>query len=233
MLALFVAILLSYLIGSIPTSLWVGRLFKSIDIREHGSGNAGATNTFRILGWKPGLAVLAIDFMKGFTAAWWISDLAYHIGSGPVAIIPNWSLDPFLMITCGITAVIGHMFPLYANFEGGKGMAAAAGMLVAIEPFSVAIAAAVFLIVMIITRFVSLASLISAFIYPLTLVVLRYVFGVYIDGSVIILGAFVGLFIIYMHRENIKRLKNGTENRVGSFKPAKGWLNKEKSQAAR
>lgn len=230
MLSLIVVILISYLIGSIPTSLWVGKLFKGIDIREHGSGNAGATNTFRILGWQPGIGVLAIDFMKGFAAAWWVSNLAYIIGSGPVAIIPNWDINPFLMILCGVTAVIGHMFPLYAGFEGGKGMAAASGMLVAIEPFSVVIAAGVFLIVMITTRFVSLASLVAAFIYPLTLLVLRFVFRLHIDGSVLILGAFIGLFIIYMHRENIRRLINGTENRIGSFKPAKGWLNKEKSQ---
>ncbi len=232
MLALLVVILISYLIGSIPSSLWMGKLFKGIDIREHGSGNAGATNTFRILGWKPGVLVLAIDFMKGFVCAYWVSQLAYHIASGPVSIIPNWSVNPFLMIICGITAVVGHMFPLYANFNGGKGMAAASGMLVAIEPFSVAIAFAVFLIVMISTRFVSLASLIAAFIYPLTLVVLRYIFGLHVDGSVIILGAFIGLFIIFMHRKNIKRLINGSENKVGSFKPAKGWLNKEKSQTA-
>lgn len=231
MLALIVVVVISYLVGSIPTSLWMGKLFKGIDIRNHGSGNAGATNTFRILGWKPGVLVLAIDFMKGFTAAWWVSNIAYHIASGPVAIIPNWNLNAFLMILCGITAVIGHMFPLYANFDGGKGMAAATGMLVAIEPISIAIAFVVFLIVMFISRYVSLASLVAAFIYPLTLVVLRYIFGLHIDGSVIILGAFIGLFIIYMHRGNIKRLRNGTENRIGSFKPAKGWLNKEKSQS--
>ncbi|HLR76747.1 MAG TPA: glycerol-3-phosphate 1-O-acyltransferase PlsY [Balneolaceae bacterium] len=232
MVALLVVILISYLLGSIPSSLWIGKLFKGIDIREHGSGNAGATNTFRILGWKPGIVVLAIDFMKGFAAAWWISKLAYIIGSGPVAIIPSWDINPFLMIICGITAVIGHMFPLYANFDGGKGMAAASGMLVAIEPLSVAITFAVFLAVMFISRYVSLASLVAAFIYPITLIIERFIFGMQVDGSVLILAALIGLFIIYMHRENIKRLAAGTENRIGSFKPAKGWLNKEKSQAA-
>lgn len=230
MIAILVAILLSYLIGSIPTSLWVGKIFKGIDIREHGSGNAGATNTFRILGWKPGIVVLAIDFIKGFAAAWWVSDLAYLIGSGPVVIIPNWSLNAFLMIICGTMAVIGHMFPIYARFEGGKGMAAATGMLVAIEPLSVGITAAVFLVVMISFRYVSLASMVAAFIYPLTLLTERFIFGMEIDGSVLILGAFIGFFIVYMHRENMKRLKNGSENRIGSFKPAKGWLNKEKTQ---
>lgn len=231
MLALLIVIVISYLIGSIPTSLWVGKLFKGVDIRNHGSGNAGATNTFRILGWKPGVVVLAIDFMKGFACAWWVSNLAYVISSGPIPVIPNWSLNAFLMIICGITAVIGHMFPLYAKFDGGKGMAAATGMLVAIEPLAVGISFVIFLAVMFSSRFVSLASLVAAFIYPLTLLIERYVFSFEIDGSVIILAAFIGLFIIYMHRGNIKRLLNGTENKVRSFKPAKGWLNKDKTQA--
>lgn len=228
MLALAVVILISYLIGSIPSSLWVGKIFKSVDIREHGSGNAGATNTFRILGWKPGIIVLAIDFMKGFACSYWVSTLAWHIASGPISVIPNWDVDPFLKIACGVVAVAGHMFPIYANFEGGKGMAAAAGMLFGIEPVSVAIAFAVFLVVMLTTRYVSLASLVAAFIYPLTLIMLRYVFKLPIDGSILIFGTIIGIGIITKHRGNIKRLLAGTENKVGSFKPAKGWLNKEK-----
>lgn len=230
MIALGVVILVSYLIGSIPSSIWVGKAVKGVDIRHHGSGNAGATNTFRLLGWKPGVSVLLIDFFKGFSCAFWISQLAYYIGSGPVSIIPYWDIDPFLRILCGVTAVVGHMFPIYANFDGGKGMATAAGMLCGIEPVSVGIAAIVFAIVMFSSRYVSLASLIAAFIYPIVLVVLRYVFGKPIDGSVIILGAIVGLAIIVKHRGNIKRLLAGTENQVSSFSPAVGWLNKEKKQ---
>lgn len=232
MVALVVVVIISYLIGSIPTSLWMGKLVKGIDIRNHGSGNAGATNTFRVLGWKPGVGVLAIDFMKGFTAAWWVSNLAYIIASGPISIIPVWNLNTFLMITCGIFAVIGHMFPLYAKFDGGKGMAAATGMLVAIEPLAVGITLVIFLVVMFTSRYVSLASLIAAFSYPLTLLVERFIFGVRVDGSVLILAAFIALFIIYMHRSNIKRLKNGTENKISSFKPAQGWLNKEQKKPA-
>lgn len=228
MLALGVVILLSYLVGSIPSSIWVGKVVKGVDIRDHGSGNAGATNTFRLLGWQPGTAVLLIDFFKGFACSYWISQLAYYIASGPVALFSFWDVDPFLRIVCGVIAVVGHMFPLYANFDGGKGMATAAGMLCGIEPVSVAITAGVFLIVMVTSRYVSLASLVAAFIYPLMLVVLRYVFGWPIDGSILIFGAIVGIGIIIKHRGNIKRLLNGTENKVGSFKPAVGWLNKEK-----
>ncbi|MEL7833041.1 glycerol-3-phosphate 1-O-acyltransferase PlsY [Fodinibius sp. Rm-B-1B1-1] len=227
MIALGVVLLLSYLVGSIPSSIWVGKLVKGVDIRAHGSGNAGATNTFRLLGWQPGVAVLAIDFFKGFASSLWISQLAYHIAAGPVTLFEFWSLDPFLSITCGIAAVVGHMFPLYANFDGGKGMATAAGMLCGIEPVSVGIAAAFFLVVLATSRYVSLASLVAAFVYPLVLVVLRYGYGWDIDGSILIFAGFIGLAIIIKHNGNIKRLMNGTENKISSFKPAVGWLNKE------
>lgn len=230
MVALGVVILVSYLIGSIPSSIWVGKLVKGVDIRHHGSGNAGATNTFRLLGWKPGVSVLLIDFFKGFSCSFWISQLAYSIGSGPVAIIPYWDVDPFLRILCGVIAVVGHMFPIYANFEGGKGMATAAGMLCGIEPVSVGIAAVVFAAVMFSSRYVSLASLVAAFIYPIVLVILRYVFDWAIDGSVLIMAAIIGLGIIVKHRGNIQRLLEGTENQVSSFSPAVGWLNKEEHQ---
>lgn len=231
MLALGIVIIISYLIGSVPSSIWVGRLVKGVDIRDHGSGNAGATNTFRLLGWKPGIAVLLMDFFKGFSCSFWISQLAYYIADGPVSLFPIWDVDPFLRIVCGVVAVMGHMFPLYADFEGGKGMATAAGMLCGIEPVSVGITAVVFTGVMLVSRYVSLASLIAAFIYPLVLIALRYVFGWPIDGSILIFGAIVGLGIIVKHRGNIRRLIKGNENRVGSFKPAKGWLNKGKQHS--
>jgi len=231
MLALIVVILISYLIGSIPSSIWVGK-FMGVDIRDYGSGNAGATNTFRILGWKPGVTVLLIDLFKGFVCSFWVSQLAYQIASGPISIIPNWEVDPFLQILCGLIAIFGHMFPILANFDGGKGMATATGMLVAIEPISIAIAAGVFLIVMLTTRYVSLASLVAAFIYPLVLLLLRYGFEFTIDGSILIFGAVAGIGIIIKHLGNIRRLINGTENKVGSFKPAKGWLNKEQKKSA-
>jgi len=218
--------LVSYLVGSIPSSIWVGKLVKGVDIRNHGSGNAGATNTFRLLGWPSGVAVLAIDFFKGFASSFWISQLAYHIGSGPVTF-SFWDVDPFLMIMCGVFAIVGHMFPLYANFDGGKGMATAGGMLCGIEPVSVGIATVVFVTIMLISRYVSLASLVTAFVYPLLLVMMRYGFEWDIDGSILLLGGVVGLAIIIKHRGNIKRLMNGTENRVSSFEPAEGWLNKE------
>lgn len=230
MLSIGVVILISYLLGSIPSSIWVGKLAKGVDIRSHGSGNAGATNTFRLLGWKPGVAVLLIDFTKGYAASFWVSQLAYRIGD-PVALIPNWELNAFLQIICGVVAVGGHMFPIFAGFEGGKGMATAAGMLTGIEPVSVGLTAIVFGTVMLTSRYVSLASLVAAFIYPLVLLTLRYIFKWPIDGSILIFGAIIGLGIIVKHTGNIRRLAKGTENRVSSFKPAKGWLNKEKNKS--
>lgn len=230
MLSIGVVILASYLLGSIPSSIWVGKIYKGIDIREHGSGNAGATNTFRMLGWKAGAVVALIDFSKGFVAAYFVYKLAFIIGSGPVTI-PNWGTYAFLKIISGVSAVIGHMFPLYASFKGGKGVITAAGMLYGIEPISISLSLAIFLILLFSTRYVSLASIAASFLYPVFLLILRYVFGLDIDGSLIIFGATIGLSIIIKHHANIKRLMQGNENRIRSFSPAKGRLNKEQEAA--
>ncbi|MDX1640569.1 MAG: glycerol-3-phosphate 1-O-acyltransferase PlsY [Balneolaceae bacterium] len=231
MLALIVVIIISYLIGSIPSSLWTGKLFFKVDIRDHGSGNAGATNTFRILGWKAGVAVLLFDFGKGLLCTTLVSRLAWTIGSGPVRIYPGWDVEPMLLIICGVAAVLGHMFPLYANFSGGKGAATACGMLYGIEPISISISLAVFLILMFSTRYVSVGSIAGALVYPITQFILRYGFGWDIDGSILLFSSALAIGIIIKHKGNIKRLLNGTENRVRSFKPAKGRLNKEQSAA--
>ncbi|MGM0587999.1 MAG: glycerol-3-phosphate 1-O-acyltransferase PlsY [Bacteroidota bacterium] len=230
MLALTVVILLSYLLGSIPSSIWVGRIYKGIDIREHGSGNPGTTNTFRMLGWKAGVVVGLIDLFKGFISAYYISQLAYSIGSGPVTI-SAWDLDSSLQIIAGVAAVVGHMFPLYAKFNGGKGVLTAAGMLYAIEPISISISLLIFIVILFSSRYVSLASIISSGSYPLWLVVLRYGFDTPIDGSIIIFGTILGLGIVIKHHSNISRLMKGTENRVRSFSPAKGRLNKQENES--
>lgn len=229
MLALIVVIIISYLIGAIPSSLWTGKLFFNIDIRDHGSGNAGATNTFRILGWKAGVSVLLVDFGKGLLCTTLVSRLAWVIGSGPVQIYPGWDVEPMLLILCGVAAVVGHMFPVYANFSGGKGAATACGMLYGIEPISISISLAVFFILMFSTRYVSVGSMAGAIVYPITQLILRYGFGWDIDGSILIFSSALAIGIIIKHKGNIKRLLNGTENRVGSFKPAKGRLNKDQT----
>ncbi|MEO1022519.1 MAG: glycerol-3-phosphate 1-O-acyltransferase PlsY [Bacteroidota bacterium] len=221
MVALFSVLFISYLLGSIPSSLWVGKLAKGIDIREHGSGNAGTTNTFRVLGARYGIVVFAMDFLKGFVASFWVSQQAFRfeewVGQGPIAP-PGWEDDAFLMIMCGVISVVGHMFPIFSGFKGGKGVATACGMLFGIEPISISIAFSLFGVIVYITRYVSLASVIATFIYPLTLVIMRYQFGYRVDGSIIIFGALIASGIIFKHRSNIKRLLSGTENRFKSEK---------------
>lgn len=230
MFALSVVLLASYLIGSIPSSIWVGKVYKKIDIRDYGSGNAGATNTFRILGWKAGVVVLLIDLTKGFVCAAVISQLAYQIGSGPVAPAV-WEADAFLRIVCGVAAVIGHMFPLYASFDGGKGAATAAGMLYGIEPLSITITIIVFITVILISRYVSLGTIIGSAVYPLSQIILIHYFNWPIDVSVLIFSTILAFVIIAKHHGNIKRLISGTENRITSFKPSKGRINEDQSPA--
>jgi acyl phosphate:glycerol-3-phosphate acyltransferase len=230
LIAFITIIILSYLLGSIPTSVWVGKLSKGIDIREHGSGNAGATNTFRILGWKAGSIVSAIDLGKGFVAAFYISQLGFALGEMPEIIWGVWELDTTMRVIAGTSAVIGHMYPLYASFKGGKGVITAAGMLYGIEPVSISLAITVFLIVMFTSRYVSLASIIASLSYPLFLIALRYGFDFgEIDGSLMVISTAIALFIVVKHHANIKRLLKGEENRIKSFAPAKGRINEEQS----
>lgn len=215
MAATVTVLFISYLLGSTPSAIWVGKAFKGIDVREHGSGNAGTTNTFRVLGMPFGVTVFVLDFMKGFVSSFWISSLAFLWFSGPLAP-PNWDVEAFLSISCGMAAVFGHMFPVFAGFKGGKGAATACGMLFGIEPISISISFALFGFIVWITRYVSLASIISTAIYPITLLIMRYGLDRYVDGSIIIIAAMIAFGIIYKHKVNIGRLIAGTENKVGA-----------------
>ena len=216
MVSLLIVLLISYLLGSIPSSLWVGQIFHKMDIRNFGSGNLGTTNAFRNLGWKSGVSVLVLDFMKGFVSSYWVAMYAFEIGSGPIAP-PGWEADAFLKITCGLFAVVGHMFPVFANFKGGKGAATACGMLFGIEPISIGISSAVFITIVLTTRYVSLASILASFIYPISLLIMRYGFGYFVDGSIIIFAIIIAAGIIYKHKSNIQRLLDGTESRVNIY----------------
>ena len=215
MVATVTVLFISYLLGSTPSAIWVGKAFKGIDVREHGSGNAGTTNTFRVLGVPFGVTVFVLDFMKGFVSSFWISGLAFFWFSGPLAP-PNWDVEAFLSISCGMAAVFGHMFPIFAGFKGGKGAATACGMLFGIEPISIGISFALFGLIVWITRYVSLASIVSTAIYPITLLIMRYGLDRYVDGSIIIIAAMIAFGIIYKHKVNIRRLIAGTENKVGA-----------------
>ncbi|MBC6992304.1 glycerol-3-phosphate 1-O-acyltransferase PlsY [Hymenobacter sp. BT491] len=197
----------AYLIGSIPTALWVGRRFFGIDIREHGSGNSGATNTFRVLGKKPGSAVMAFDVFKGWAAT---SLASVMVSQG--AIRPDQLL--YFQLACGVLAVLGHIFPIYAGFRGGKGVATLLGMMLAIAPGTVGICLLIFLLVLFISRYVSLSSMTAGVAFAL----LQLLPPFRPDNSLLLVFGFVlaGL-LIYTHRANIGRLRAGTESRVPLF----------------
>lgn len=193
-----IVLICAYLIGSIPSGLWIGKLFYNTDIREHGSGNLGATNTFRTLGKKAGIVVTFMDVLKGTAAVL-------------LPLIPIFSDTSIHSLILGIIAVVGHMFPLFAGFRGGKAVATSAGVILGYAwPLFVLLFLA-FILTLKLTKMVSLTSIIAAFI------ALIYSIGYWIitgDFALFILIAFLFTFIVYRHRENIKRIKAGTEPKV-------------------
>lgn len=191
-------ILCAYLIGSIPSGLWIGKAFYKTDIREHGSGNLGATNTFRILGKKAGIIVTVMDVLKG-TAAVLLPLIPYFQDS---------SIHPLLL---GAIAVVGHMFPIFASFRGGKAVATSAGVLLGYTWPLFVILVVVFLISLKITKMVSLTSMIASMIALIYSIIYGAVTG---EWALCILVAVLSTFIIYRHRANIQRIKNGTEPKV-------------------
>ncbi len=223
--SLIVIVVLSYLLGSIPTSIWLGKMRK-IDIRQFGSGNAGATNTFRVLGWRFGVTALMVDFAKGLFAAGIIASI--RIDNLPAGI-GAWEVETVVRLIAGVSAVVGHMYPVLAGFKGGKGVNTSAGVLMAVTPVSVIIALGVFVLVLLSSRYVSLSSMIASVAFPTTIAVRRYMFGIDLDPSLLIFGTVLAVAIVYAHKGNIKRLLSGKENRVRSFRPAIGLLNRSGS----
>lgn len=211
MLTLLLVLVLSYLIGSIPTSILAARWLRGIDIRQHGSGNAGATNVFRTLGKGPGIAVMLIDLMKGVAA---VAIGAYlRVGPEPAFFYPNG--NGWLMVIAGAAAVLGHIYTVYAGFKGGKGVATGAGVVVALAPVPVLVGLGLFAIIVTTTRYVSLASMAAAASLPLTQVVRETVFGVDVSAPTMWFCIAVPFLIFFTHRANIGRLLHGTESRVG------------------
>jgi glycerol-3-phosphate acyltransferase PlsY len=213
MLSLFIVIAVSYLVGSIPTALIIGKIFKGIDIRNYGSKNLGSTNAMRVLGWKIGLLVQILDILKGAAAVLLISKLFY-------GALPFENRTPFeditvVQIIAGISAIIGHVWTIFAGFKGGKGINTAAGMLLSLAPIDALIAIGIFVIVLMFSGYVSLGSISAAFAFPSTMFIRENFFGVEIDGynTLIYFSIAVCLFLIYNHRANIKRLLYGEENR--------------------
>jgi glycerol-3-phosphate acyltransferase PlsY len=202
----FLLIVLAYLIGSIPTAIWVSRKFFSIDIRDYGSGNAGATNTFRVLGPKWGSFVMMVDVLKGVVATSLYILLPYYLTD-------EWDRTNF-MIGLGLASVLGHIFPIWANFKGGKGVATLLGMAVAIQPVVAVCCVGVFLIVLYLTRFVSLSSILAGVSF---MVFILFIFNER-ETLYRVFAVLVALMVVLTHQKNIGRILKGTESKVPIFK---------------
>lgn len=192
----------AYLIGSVPTAVWTGRLFHGIDVRDHGSGNAGATNVMRVLGVRTGVPVLLIDMLKGWAA---VSLLRLQPGIGK-----GEELFMVLSIMLGILAVIGHIFPLFAGFRGGKGVATISGVCFALHPAATAAALGVFILVLLSSQYVSLGSISAGISFPLWVIVVFR--SPYI--SLWVFSVVAALLLVITHRKNIQRLRAGQENKA-------------------
>lgn len=202
--------LLAYLTGSLPSALLVGRLARGLDIRDHGSGNMGATNAFRVLGWRWGLVVGILDLAKGY----------FPVFLFPAIFDPTGGYDPlYLMLGYGLCTIIGHIFTVFARFRGGKGVLTGLGVLLAIAPFEAGIAVLAFAIVFLLTRIVSLGSMLAAAVLCGTLILERYVIGSAVRLELILTCVFLLIIVLVTHRSNMKRLLKGTEP---TFKKTKG-----------
>jgi acyl phosphate:glycerol-3-phosphate acyltransferase len=218
MFNLVFVIFLAYLVGSIPSSIIVSKLVRGIDIRNHGSGNAGGTNVFRVLGWKWGILTILLDTFKGALAVIVVARMYFDR-------MPFNNVTPFddftlIQIICGVAAVIGHVWTVFAGFRGGKGIATALGFLVMIITVDMLVAIGVFVVVVSLSRYISLGSVIAAISVPLILVIRENVFGVNIPGYHTILPFCIGiaLLVVFTHRANIGRLLAGSENKISFIK---------------
>lgn len=196
-----ILLVLAYLLGSVPTAVWVSRSLYGIDIREHGSGNAGATNTFRILGPKAGTGVMLVDMMKGFLAV--KLSLLSQFGWGSVEITN-------LQIFLGLAAVLGHIFPIWADFRGGKGIATLFGMILGIQPLVAVCLVGVFALMLFVTRYVSLSSIVASIAFPLLILVIFNEPEI----SYRTFAVATACLVLLTHHKNINRLLHGSESKV-------------------
>lgn len=199
-------VVLAYLLGSIPTSIWVSKAVFGIDIREYGSGNPGATNTFRVLGSKWGTFVMIVDISKGVIATSLYILIPFYL--------QNELARTNFMIILGLAAVLGHIFPIWADFKGGKGVATILGMAMAIQPIVALICIVVFLITLFTTRFVSLSSMLASIVF---MVLILFIFKEK-ETSYRVFAIIVALMVVVTHQKNIGRLLNGKENKAPLFK---------------
>lgn len=205
-LSLVAAIVIAYLLGSIPSAVWIGKKFHNIDVREHGSGNAGTTNTIRVLGWATGIPVLLIDVAKGFLAA--MLPVFLHLAEPHTALLTN------LQMLTGVVAIVGHIFPVFAGFRGGKGVATVFGVFIALSPILTLCSIGVFLTVLLITGIVSVSSMTAGISFPI------FLFLFFDTPSVLfkIFAILSAIALLVTHRKNIGRLMRGEEARLINFR---------------
>ncbi len=218
MINMAIVVLMSYIVGSIPTSIILSKWRHGFDIRTRGSGNAGGTNVFRVLGWKSGVFVMAFDAMKAVIATTVIARLFWD------PTLPFYNRTPFddftiIQMICGGAAIVGHIWTVFAGFKGGKGIACGAGMLIGIAPTEFAVSIIVFLAVLFAWRYVSLGSIAAAIAFPVSLLVRHNILydEIHSYKTLIFFSTGVAILLIYSHRKNIQRLLEGTENRITSF----------------
>jgi glycerol-3-phosphate acyltransferase PlsY len=199
----------AYLLGSIPTAVWYGKAFHKVDVRNYGSGNAGATNTFRTLGKKAGIIVLLIDVLKGFLGA----ELAWLLMDWHIVDYSGLFLYKLIIykLIFGTLAVVGHIFPVYAGFKGGKGVATLLGMMLSVDYQTTLMSVGVFLVVLLVFQYVSLGSMLAALSFPLLLLIPRFQPD---DPSVIVFGFLMFMVVVITHQKNITKLLNGEENKA-------------------
>jgi len=206
MATLLAIIIISYLIGSFPTGIVFGLIFKGVDVRKYGSKTMGATNVMRVLGTKLAVTVLAIDILKGLIATLLISTLYF----GDITMPLHW-----LKIIAGFSAIIGHIFPVWIGFKGGKGVATAAGVLLGLMPLEVGFGILLFILIVILTRYVSLGSILATIFIVIALFAEKYYLGVKVHDSYMVLSVLLAVTVLITHRQNTKRLFKGDENKLG------------------
>jgi len=204
------ALVLAYLLGSIASAVWIGQIFYGTDVREYGSGNSGSTNAFRVLGKKAGIAVLLIDSTKGWLSVNLIT-LLHTLGI--THLLPG--TGPFIdfQLALGIAALLGHIFPVYVGFRGGKGIATLLGIILAVHTGAALASMGVFIVVLLITRYVSLSSMVAATAFP---VVVILVFETTIS-SLVIFSLVIAILVLITHQKNIERLLRKEESKANLF----------------
>lgn len=197
MIKFFIFAMIAYLFGSLPCGVWIGKIVKNLDIRDYGSKNSGATNAYRVLGAKYGILVLILDALKGFL---------------PLFLASLAGIEGRYIILLGVVAILGHTFSFFLNFKGGKGVATSLGVFLFLMPEVIMVLLTVFILTVLISRYVSLGSVICAALLPLLSIFmpLRYEADRIL---LVIISFFIGVFVIYKHKTNIQRLMNGTENK--------------------